>query len=130
VYNYFKHSLSYIGSDATFNNSIPVAYPSCAVSTKGYVGCAMVQGDGGVPGGLIVLQDNVSPTQPWNYRSALGGIVSSSAWGDYTMTNPWYPGGDLFQTVLWNYNGSSVQPYYTVWGRGADANEYARWKAK
>ena len=131
VYNYFKlHSLTYIGSDATFNNSFPFAYPSCAVSTKGYVGCAMVQGSGGVPGGLIVLQDNVSPTQPWGFNFAVGGIVSSSGWGDYTVTNPWYPGGDLFQTVLWNYNGSAVQPYYIVWGRGADANEYARWKSK
>jgi hypothetical protein len=27
-------------------------------------------------------------------------------------------------------NGSTVQPYYIVWGRGSEANEYARWKTK
>ena len=131
VYNYFKlHSLTYVGNDQLWGSTFSIAYPSCAVNEKGYVGCAAVQGNGGVPGGIVVLQDNVNPTQPWGYNFAVGGILASSGWGDYTVTNLWYPGGDIFQTVLWNYNGSAVQPYYIVWGRGSDANEYARWKTK
>jgi hypothetical protein len=82
------------------------------------------------PGGLLVLQDNVNPTQPWGFSFAVGGISGATGWGDYVETNPWYPGGDIFQTVLWNVNGSTVQPYYIVFGRGSDANEYARWKSK
>jgi hypothetical protein len=130
VYNYFKlHSLAYIGNDQTFNTSETFAYPSCAVNEKGYVGCAMSQGLN-APGGLIVLQDNVNPTQPWGFDFVVGGISGASAWGDYTFTNPFRPGGGPFETVLWNVNGSTVQPYYIVWGRGSDANDYNRWKAK
>jgi hypothetical protein len=129
VYNYFKlNSLSYIGNDETYNTSNSFGYPSCAVNGKGYVGCAMVQGVN--PGGLIVLQDNVNPTQPWGYSFVIGGINSNSSWGDYTFTNPWTPGGGPFETVLWNLNGSTVQPYYIVWGRGSDANDFSRWKSK
>lgn len=131
VYNYFKlHSLTYIGNDQTYNPSFSFGYPGCAVSTKGYVGCAETQGT--APGGMIILQDNVNPTQPWGVDFAVGGISvpAGNAWGDYNVTNPWNPGGDMFQTVLWNVNGSTVQPYYIVWGRGSEANEYARWKTK
>jgi hypothetical protein len=130
VYNYFKlHSLTYVGNDQTYSTSQSFAYPGCAVNEKGYVGCAMAQGLN-APGGLLVLQDNVNPTQPWGFSFAVGGISGATGWGDYVETNPWYPGGDIFQTVLWNVNGSTVQPYYIVFGRGSDANEYARWKSK
>lgn len=130
VYNYFKlHSLAYIGNDQTYNTSQTFAYPGCAVNAKGYVGCAMAQGLN-APGGLIVLQDNVSPTQPWGFNFVVGGIGGASAWGDYIWTNPWSPGGGPFQTVLWNVSAGVVQPYYIVWGRGSDANDYARWKSK
>ena len=133
VYNYFHlNSVNYIGSDATFNTGFSFAYPGCAVNERGYVGCAMVQGNGGVPGGLIILQDADSPTQPWGYSFVVGGINANSNWGDYVVTNPWQPGGGPFQTVLWNYNATAgvVNPYYIVWGRGRDKNDYTRWKSK
>jgi hypothetical protein len=131
VYNYFHlNSVSYIGSDATFNNSFSFAYPGCAVNERGYVGCAEVQGSGGAPGGIVILQDRDSPTQPWGFNFVVGSINASSNWGDYVVTNPWQPGGGPFQTVLWNLNGGTVQPYYIVWGRGREANDYARWKSK
>jgi hypothetical protein len=130
VYNYFKlNSLIYIGNDQTYNTSETFAYPGCAVNEKGYVGCALSQGLN-APGGIIILQDNVSPTQPWGYNFVVGGISGASAWGDYNETNPWRPGGGPFETVLWNVNGSTVQPYYIVWGRGSDTNDYSRWNTK
>jgi hypothetical protein len=131
VYNYFHlNSLSYIGSDATFNNSISFAYPGCAVNERGYVGCAMAQG-AGAAGGIVVLQDADNPTQPWGYNFVVGGISAASNWGDYIVTNPWQPGGGPFETVLWNYSSSTgVNPYYIVWGRGRETNDYARWKSK
>jgi hypothetical protein len=131
VYNYFHlNSVSYIGSDATFNNSISFAYPGCAVNERGYVGCAMAQG-AGAAGGIVILQDADNPTQPWGYNFVVGGISGASNWGDYVVTNPWQPGGGPFETVLWNYNSSTgVNPYYIVWGRGREANDYKRWRSK
>jgi len=130
VYNYFKlNSLTYIGNDQTYSTTQSFAYPSCAVNEKGYVGCALAQGQN-LPGGIILLQDNVNPTQPWGFNFVVGGISGASAWGDYTVTNPWRPGGGPFETVLWNVNGSTVQPYYVVWGRGSDRNDWLRWKSR
>jgi hypothetical protein len=130
VYNYFKlHSFSYIGNDQTYNTSYSFGYAGCNANAKGYVGCAMVQGAN--PGGLILLQDNVNPTQPWGYDFVLSGISSNSSWGDYVETNPWLPGGGPFQTVLWNVDSSGVvYPHYIVWGRGSDKNDYTRWRSK
>jgi hypothetical protein len=129
VYNYFKlNSLTYIGNDQTYNTSETFAYPGCGVNEKGYVGCALAQGLN-APGGIIILQDNVAPTQPWGFNFVVGGISGTSGgWGDYNETNPWRPGGGPFQTVLWNVNGSTVQPYYIVWGRGSDQNDWLRWR--
>lgn len=130
VYNYFKlNSLNYIGNDQTFNPTFSFAYPGCAVNVKGYVGCAESYGLN-APGGFIVLQDNVNPTQPWGYTYPVLASGGATAWGDYNETNPWYPGGGPFQTVLWNVNAASgaVQPYYIVWGRGSDTGDYNRWK--
>ncbi len=130
VYNYFHlNSVGYIGSDATFNNGISFAYPGCAVNERGYVGCAMAQG-AGAAGGIVILQDADNPTQPWGYNFVVGGISGASGWGDYVVTNPWQPGGGPFETVLWNNNGGTVQPYYIVWGRGREINDYKRWRSK
>ncbi|PYX30830.1 MAG: hypothetical protein DMG80_11440 [Acidobacteria bacterium] len=130
VYNYFKlNSLTYLGNDQTYSTSVNFAYPGCAVNERGYVGCALAQGTN-APGGIIILQDDVNPTQPWGYNFVVGGISGASAWGDYNVTNPWHPSGGPFQTVLWNVNGSTVQPYYIVWGRAREKNDYTRWKSK
>lgn len=128
VYNYFKlNTLAYIGNDQTYSTSNSFAYPGCNVNDKGYVGCALSFGSN-APGGIIILQDNVSPTQPWGFNFWVPAISGASAWGDYNVTNPWRPGGGPFQTVLWNVNGSTVQPYYIVWGRGSDNGDYLRWQ--
>jgi hypothetical protein len=131
VYNYFKlNSLAYIGNDQTFNPGIHFAYPGCTVNEKGYVGCAEAQGDS-VPGGIVILQDNVNPTQPWGFNFVLGGINGASGWGDYIGTTVFYPTAGPFQTVLWRVNASfAVEPHYIVWGRGRDANGYNRWRGR
>jgi hypothetical protein len=82
------------------------------------------------PGGLIVLQDDVNPTQPWGFDFVVGGVNGASAWGDYIVTSPFNPGVGPFQTILWNQGASAVQPYYVVWGRARDAGGYNRWKGK
>jgi hypothetical protein len=132
VYNYFKlNSLSYIGNDQTFNTSESFAYPGCGVNEKGYVGCALAHGHN-APGGIVILQDNVNPTQPWGFNFVVAVARGASAWGDYNITNPWHPTGGPFQTVLWNVNATTgaVQPFWIVFGRGNDTNDFNRWNTK
>lgn len=130
VYNYFKlNSLAYIGNDQTFNTSQSFAYPSCAVNGKGYIGCAAATG-ANLPGGIVILKDKYNAVQPWGFNFVVAGVSGASSWGDYTITNPWRPSDGPFQTVLWNRNGSTTQPYYVVWGRGADWYGYTRWRYK
>ena len=129
VYNYFKlNSLAYLGNDQTYSPVTNFAYPGCAVNAEGYVGCSMAQGTN-VPGALYVLQDNVSPTQPWGYAFDQTGVGGASAWGDYIVTYPWYPSRGPFQTVQWGINANgSVRQLWVVFGRGRDTSGYYRWR--
>jgi len=128
VYNYFKlNSLTYIGNDQTYSTTTNFAYPGCSVNNEGHVGCAMADGTN-VPGGLVMLQDDVNPTQPWATSFLVGGVSGATGWGDYVVTSPWNPAVGPFQTVLWQVNGATVQPYYIVWGRTSDLNGFNRWK--
>jgi hypothetical protein len=137
VYEYFKlNGLSYIGSDATFNTGFAFAYPGCTTNVHGYVGCAMSWGGGTgtthyYPGGFILQQDNVSPTQPWAYSYLLFGSGNASAWGDYDVTLPFEPNVGPFISTLWAVNGSGVvTPHVVIFGRNHDIGGYNRWKSK
>jgi hypothetical protein len=133
VYEYFYlDSLGYIGNDQTYNTSTDFAYPGCAVNEKGSIGCSMVDGNtSNRPGGLVVLKDDISPGQPWAYCFCLGdGGSTSQSWGDYDLTTAWNPGVGPFITTLWNYDGSTVHPYVTIFGRNRDTQAYNYWKVK
>jgi hypothetical protein len=132
IYEYFKlNALSFIQTSATFNDGFAFAYAGCAPDAHGYVGCTMSWGGGTgtgssaidyYPGGLILLQDNVNPTQPWGYDFNLFGSGNASAWGDYMVTQPFEPDVGPFITTEWAVNGSGiVVPHVVIWGRG---NEY------
>ncbi len=136
IYEYFKlNSLSYIQTSATFNNGYAFAYPGCSPNVYGYVGCSMSWGGGTgtthyYPGGLILVQDNISPTQPWAYSFNLYGSGNASAWGDYQVSQPFQPDVGPFITTEWAVNGSgTVVPHVVIWGRGRDTNGYKRWKS-
>lgn len=136
IYEYFKlNSKSYIQTSATFNNGFAFAYAGCAPDAHGYVGCTMSWGGGTgttdyYPGGLILLQDNVNPTQPWAYSFNLSGSGNASNWGDYMVTQPFEPDVGPFITTEWAVNGSgAVVPHVVIWGRGSDGNGYKRWKS-
>jgi len=136
IYEYFKlNALSYVQTSATFNNGFAFAYAGCAPDARGYVGCTMSWGGGTgtgssavdyYPGGLILLQDNVSPSQPWSYDFNLFGSGNASAWGDYMVTQPFEPDVGPFLTTEWAVNGSGVVvPHVVIWGR---ANEYGYYR--
>lgn len=137
IYEYFKlNALSFIQTSATFNDGFAFAYPGCAPDSFGYVGCTMSWGGGTgtthyYPGGLILLQDNTSPTQPWVYDFNLFGAGNATAWGDYMVTQPLYPDVGPFLTTEWSVNSSgTVVPEVVIWGRGLDSNGDNRWKGK
>ncbi len=138
IYEYFKlNALSFIQTSDTFNDGFAFAYAGCAPDAHGYVGCTMSWGGGTgtgssavdyYPGGLILLQDNVNPTQPWAYDFNLFGSGNASEWGDYMVTQPFEPDVGPFLTTEWAVNGSGVVvPHVVIWGRGNEYG-YARFK--
>jgi hypothetical protein len=134
IYEYFKlNARSFIQTSATFNDGFAFAYAGCAPDAHGYVGCTMSWGGGTgsthyYPGGLILIQDNTNPTQPWAYDFNLFGSGNASAWGDYMVTQPFEPDVGPFLTTEWAVNGSGVVvPHVVIWGRGHDYG-YARFK--
>jgi hypothetical protein len=137
IYEYFKlNSLTYVQTSATFNNGFAFAYAGCAPNSHGYVGCSMSWGGGTgtshfFPGGIVVIQDNVSPTQPWAFSFNVNGAGNASAWGDYQVSQPFQPNVGPWITTEWAVNGSgAVVPHVVTWGRVRDTNAYNRWKAK
>jgi hypothetical protein len=136
IYEYFKlNALSFVQTSATFNDGFAFAYAGCAPDVYGYVGCSMSFGGGTgtthfFPGGIIVLQDNVSPTQPWAFSFNLFGSGNASAWGDYQVAQPFNPAVGPFLTTEWAVNANgTVAPHVVIWGRARDLNGYNRWKA-
>jgi len=135
IYEYFKlNSLGYIQTSATYNDGFAIAYGACSPDVYGYVGCVASWGGGTgtthyYPGGLILIQDNVSPTQPWAYSFNLSGAGNATAWGDYMVSQPYEPEVGPWITTEWivKSNGTVV-PHEVVWGRLRDSNGWYRWK--
>jgi hypothetical protein len=133
VYEYFKlNALTYIGNDQTYSTSYAFAYAGCGVNEEGYTGCIMTYGGGpsdDSPGTFLLLQDNVSPTQPWAYDYASKGAGNATDWGDFLVAQPYQPEIGAFIGTGWRVNGrGAVVPTVYIWGRGDDANGYNRWK--
>jgi hypothetical protein len=133
VYEYFKlNALTYIGSDQTYSTSNTFAYAGCGVNEEGYTGCIMSYGGGSgdsFPATFLLMMDNVSPTQPWGYDYASTGAGNASAWGDYTVAQPYQPEIGAFIGTGWIENsGGNTKPTVYVWGRGVDKNGYKLWK--
>jgi hypothetical protein len=136
IYEYFKlNSLSYIQTSATYSDGYAFAYAGCAPNLYGYVGCTMSWGGGTgtthyYPGGLILVQDNISPTQPWAADFNLYGAGNATAWGDYMVTQPFQPAVGPFITTEWSVSSSgTVVPEVVIFGRGRDSGGYSRWKS-
>ena len=138
IYEYFKlNSKSFIQTSSTFNDGFAFAYGACSPNVYGYLGCEASFG-GGVtggtdyyPGGIVIIQDNVTPSQPWAFSFNLFGSGNASAWGDYMISQPFNPAVGPFITTEWAVNSSNVVvPHVVIWGRGRDANGYSRWKGR
>lgn len=108
---YFKESdLSYFKSDRQFANDTAYQFMSMATDARGHVGMTSLYGGGTrdsgnrYVSGLVALQDDIAPNQPWSYATnALGsGNVCKRSndglyrTGDYTTTRPYRPTNRFF----------------------------------
>jgi hypothetical protein len=146
---YFRTSdRAYLGSSEFFGTWAAHLYPDLAVDSRGHVGMACSYGGGTgtatyKPSGCYVLDDDVSPGQPWNYSflPAGGGNACLNSdnlrrWGDYNSIRPWQPSGDLFIVTTFSLVsdagscGSTVNAnvYNIVFGRRRDSGGYNRFK--
>ena len=135
IYEYFHlHAPSYITTGATFNDGFAFAYGGCSPNDQGDIGCSATYGGGTgsshfFPAGITILQDDVTPTQPWGFSFNQTGAGNASGWGDYEYTQPYNPSFGAWITTEWYVNSSNVvRPQVLVFGRGRDAGGYGKWK--
>jgi hypothetical protein len=134
IYEYFKlYGLSYISTARTFNNGFAFAYGGCSPNSFGDLGCAATYGGGTgtshfFPAGITIIQDEISPNQPWAFSFNQTGAGNASGWGDYEITQPYNPSFGAWITTEWFVNGSgTVRPQVLIFGRGRVAGGYGKW---
>jgi hypothetical protein len=96
------------------------------------------------PSGGVLIQDDYSPSQPWQRRDYVFGAGNACTstgglyrWGDYLTVRPSYPAGFVWvaagYAIKGNHCGSPgwfSQPHNVVFGRSRDAGSYHRWRTK
>lgn len=136
IYEYFHaHGLGYIGTSSTFNDTFAFAYGGCSPNPEGDLGCSATYGGGTgtthlFPAGISIIQDDVSPTQPWAFSFNQTGAGNATAWGDYELTQPDNPSFGNWITTEWFVNSSNqVRPQVLIFGRGRNTGGYGKWKS-
>ncbi len=145
---YFRASdLTYLGSSELWSSSFAILYPAMASDSRGHVGMAFEWGGGTgttryYPGAGIMLDDDLSPGQPWATSLYLGGSGNACLnsdglrrWGDYVDVHPTYPSSLGFAAsgfALTANAGScssaaSVAVSNVVFGRNRDLLAWQRW---
>jgi hypothetical protein len=136
---------TYLYSDRTFSSSTAFGFGSIVSDARGHQGVTMTFGGGtgdSYPGILVVLIDDVAPTQPWTYNFAVSGAGNPCTsgglyrWGDYTSMRPYRP-ADLaflaYNFVLTANAGdcgftAPVAAYEVGFARVRDARSTSRWQ--
>jgi len=148
---YFKASdMSYLGASEFWNGSLAHIYPALAPDARGHVGMAFAWGGGtgtshSFPGSGVMLDDDVSPNQPWAYsfyQSGAGNACLNSdgtrRWGDYLDIHPFYPSeyGFVASGFALTSNAGScgatapVDVANVAFGRYRDRTAYTRWSTR
>ena len=136
---------TYLYSDRTFSNGTAFGFGSIVSDARGHQGVTMTFGGGtgdSYPGILVVLIDDVNPTQPWTFDFSVSGAGNPCftnnglyRWGDYTSMRPYRPVNTNFLAynfVLTANAGSCgatapVQAYEVGFGRARDSRGISRW---
>jgi len=146
---YFRTTgLAYVGSSEFFGTWAAHLYPTMAADSRGHVGMAFAWGGGTgtnhyYPGSGVLLDDDISPNQPWAYsfyQTGLGNPCLNSdgtrRWGDYLDIHPTYPSAVGFQATGFSLgsnagscgSAANVLVANVTYGRQRDILGYQRYR--
>ncbi len=148
---YFRTStLGYLGYSENWSSTYAVLYPDMAPDARGHIGEVWAWGGGTgtthyFPGSGFTINDDLSPTQPWNFSLYLRGAGNACLntsdntrrWGDYLTIRPWEPSRNAWLATGFratanlgacNTNQPAVEVHNIVFGRSGDVASYNRWK--
>jgi hypothetical protein len=147
---YFRSSdLTYLGSSEFFGTWAAHLYPTLAPDYRGHIGMAFAWGGGTgtahyYPGSGIMVDDDVTPAQPWSYsfyqygagNACLNTADGRRRWGDYLDVHPFYPSGYGWVAsgfALTSNAGAcntvaNVSVANVAFGRTRDLTAYTRWR--
>jgi hypothetical protein len=149
---YFKASdLTYLGYSEFYGTWGAVLYPDMAPDARGHIGMVFAWGGGTgtshyKPGAGIMVDDDVSPTQPWAYNYYQSGNGNPCLntndglrrWGDYLTVRPFEPSryGWFGSTFALSADAGSCSATASVdvrnvaFGRERDRGAWLRWAPK
>lgn len=141
--------LAYTGSSELFGSTAAYLYPAMASDIRGHIGMAFAWGGGTgtthyYPGSAIMLDDDVTPNQPWTvsfYQSGAGNPCLNLAdntrrWGDYLDISPVFPAQTTWVASGFAMTSSAgscgaaaaVSVANVAFGRVRDTASYTRWQ--
>lgn len=144
---YFRESDKvYTGYSNFWCSTCAIAYMDMEPNVDGHIAGAWSWGGGTgtntyYPGTGYLLDDDISPAQPWGYSFYLWGSGNTCTygglyrWGDYNTVRAYDPAGDAFVAAGWRMTGNCgssgavSEPHNIIFGRGRDQFSYDRWKS-
>lgn len=148
---YFRASdLAYLGASEFWGSWAAHLYPDLAPDARGHVGMVFAWGGGTgtshyYPGSGVMVDDDVSPNQPWAYSFLTGGAGNpclnsdgTRRWGDYLTVRPYEPARYGWMAAIFRLTADAgscgaaapVSVQNVVFGRERDRQAYARWASK
>ena len=145
---YFRESdMAYLGQAELWATWAAFQFTSLSPNARGDLAMNSAfggQAAGGTayyPSNSVLIQDDYSPTQPWQrYDYLFGGGNTCTygglyRWGDYLTVRPYYPAGYAWIATGFAIKGANCGStgWYSQWnsivfGRGRDVNSYGRWR--
>jgi hypothetical protein len=144
---YFREGdFAYLGSDRLWLSWAAVQFMSLATNARGHVGMTVIYG-GGIassyyyPSGGVLIQDDVSPNQPWQLVTNAAGTGNTCTYnglwryGDYVTTRPLRPTNLAWVGTNYVIAGNNCggigwysEPHQVQFGRSRDLpGAFNRW---
>jgi hypothetical protein len=145
---------AFLGQGEIWSTWAAWQYSSLSPNARGDMGMNVAwggQASGGTayyPSGRVLIQDDYSPSQPWqayDYVQGSGNTcqytdtdgIKKYRWGDYLTTRPYSPTGLVWVAAGYAIKGANcgsagwyAEPHNLVFGRGRDSYAYSRWSTK
>ncbi len=150
---YFNESdKTYLGATNLWGTWGALLFLQLAPNARGNIGGTFAYGGGTgsthyYPGSGYVVDDDISPNQPWAVGYSASGAGNTCRyndngnllwrWGDYLTVRPDDPAGDVWAGTAYSIQGANcgttgwkAVPRNVVFGRFRDAGSYNYWKSK